>query len=240
MRGSIVDGKDAVKPDRDPPSAPACRETCYHGIGVSPRLVDIEGFTVVRIISGERRGHRFDGPTDAVTRPTSDMVRESIFNILGDRAEGRVVYDLFAGSGALGLEALSRGAEHAVFVEKDRRNFRLIRDNLATLRFEGRGAVIAADAYRWAQTFTIEGIDPVLVLIDPPYRDFGDRPEKIRSLLTALVERLPVGSTIVLEAERDGHQAVLPDISRWDIRKYSRTQIAFLDLDAASGTDEEP
>ena len=66
----------------------------------------------MRIISGERRGHKFDGPTDSVTRPTSDMVRESIFNILGDRAERRVVYDLFAGSGALGLEALSRGAEH--------------------------------------------------------------------------------------------------------------------------------
>ena len=62
----------------------------------------------------------------------------------------------------------------------------------------------------------------------------------VRALLTALVERLPVGSTIVLEAERDGHQAVLPEISRWDIRKYSRTQLAFLDLDAVGGSDEEP
>jgi 16S rRNA (guanine966-N2)-methyltransferase len=193
----------------------------------------------MRIISGERRGHKFDGPTDSVTRPTSDMVRESIFNILGDRAEGRVVYDLFAGSGALGLEALSRGAEHAVFVEKDRRNFRLIRDNIATLRFEGRGAVVAADAYRWAQTFEAEGDAPVLVLIDPPYRDFRERPERVRAMIAALVERLPVGSTIVLEAERDGDAAVLPDIERWDIRKYSRTHIAILDLDAPEDAGEE-
>ena len=166
------------------------------------------------------------------------MVRESIFNILGDRPEGRVVYDLFAGSGALGLEALSRGASHSVFIEKDRRNFRLIRDNIATLRFEGRAAVIAADAYRWAQTFTADGDAPLLILIDPPYRDFGDRPEKIRAVLTSLIERIPIGSTIVLEAERDGHEAVLPDIARWDVRKYSRTQIAFLDLLAPAESDD--
>lgn len=192
----------------------------------------------MRIISGERRGHRFDGPDDSLTRPTSDMVRESIFNILGDRAEGRVVYDLFAGSGALGLEALSRGAEHAVFVEKDRRNFRLIRGNLATLRFEGRGAVVAADAYRWVHAFEADGDAPVLVLIDPPYRDYQDRPEKVRALIATLVERLPASSTIVVEAGRDHHASVLPDIERWDVRKYSRTQIAVRDLDEAGGPGE--
>src|SRR5690242_15865994 len=71
-----------------------------------------DGGRAMRIIAGERRGHKFDGPRGRDTRPTSDLVRESIFNILRDEVEGRPVIDLFAGTGALGLEALSRGAEH--------------------------------------------------------------------------------------------------------------------------------
>src|SRR4051795_13040025 len=126
----------------------------------------------MRIIAGERRGHKFDGPEDRSTRPTSDMVREAIFNILADLPEGRPIYDLFAGTGALGLEALSRGGEHAVFVEKDRKNAALIRRNLATLKLEGRGGVLTADAYKWAKTFTPDIDEPTLVLMDPPYRDF--------------------------------------------------------------------
>jgi 16S rRNA (guanine966-N2)-methyltransferase len=70
----------------------------------------------MRIIAGQRRGHKFDGPRGDSTRPTSELVREAIFNILGDLVAGRLVVDLFAGTGALGLEALSRGAARAIFV----------------------------------------------------------------------------------------------------------------------------
>lgn len=193
----------------------------------------------MRIIAGERRGHKFDGPDDSVTRPTSDMVRESIFNILADRAEGRTAYDLFAGTGALGLEALSRGAAFAIFIEKDRRNLALIRRNLSTLRYQGRGAIVAADAYRWASTFTPEGDEPALVLIDPPYRDYDEKPERIRAMLSELIARLPRGSTVMVESERGQDADALPDPERWDIRKYGRTQIAFLDLDGPE-PDEAP
>src|SRR5947209_5066116 len=95
----------------------------------------------MRIIAGQRRGHKFDGPRDQSTRPTSDLVRESLFNILGESVEGLVVVDLFAGTGALGLEALSRGAERAIFVERNRENVALIRRNIATLRYEDRAQV---------------------------------------------------------------------------------------------------
>ncbi len=185
----------------------------------------------MRIIAGERRGHKFDGPDDASTRPTSDMVREAIFNILSDRPEGRPVYDLFGGTGALGLEALSRGGEFALFVEKDRKNVGLIRRNLAKLRFEGRGGVVAADAYRWAKTFQPENDQPALVLMDPPYRDYADHPDRLRELIATLVERLPRGSTIVVESDRDHEEEVLPDPDSWDIRKYGGTRVAILDLD---------
>lgn len=198
----------------------------------------------MRIIAGERRGHKFDGPDDAVTRPTSDMVREAIFNILSDRPEGRSVYDLFAGTGALGLEALSRGGAVALFVEKDRKNVGLIRRNLATLRFEGRGGVLAADAYRWAKSFQPESDEPALVLMDPPYRDYSDHPGRIRELIVTLIERLPKGSTIVVESDRGHEEEALPDIDMWDLRRYGSTRVAIRDLDefedVADGAPETP
>jgi len=90
---------------------------------------------------------------DIVSRMKADFVREAMFNILGDRVDGRLVIDLFAGTGALGLEALSRGAARAIFVEKKGDNVALIHRNMATLRFEDRASVLAVDAYRWARTF---------------------------------------------------------------------------------------
>jgi 16S rRNA (guanine966-N2)-methyltransferase len=196
----------------------------------------------MRIIAGERRGHKFDGPQDRSIRPTSDMVREAIFNILADVPEGRPVYDLFAGTGALGLEALSRGGAYAVFVEKDRKNAALIRRNLATLKLQGRGGVLAADAYKWAKTFTPDVDEPTLVLMDPPYRDFTDHPQRIRDLIVALIERMPRGSTLVVESDRDHEAEILPDPEAWDIRRYGGTQVAIRDLvaDEPDGADAVP
>jgi len=193
----------------------------------------------MRIISGERRGHKFDGPDDPVTRPTSDMVREAIFNILADRVEELVVYDLFAGTGALGFEAISRGAAFAIFVEKDRRNLALIRRNLATLRFEGRCSIVGADAYRWAATFTPEGDDPAIVFIDPPYRDYEQKPARVRELIANLVQRLPVGSILVVESDRDRdpEEEVLGDRSLWDVRRYGRTEVAIRELDGSESPE---
>ena len=92
----------------------------------------------MRIIAGQRRGHKIDGPRPkADMRPTSDLVRESIFNIVGGLMPGRVAVDLFAGTGAVGLEALSRGAERAIFIEKNRENVGLIHRNIAILRYRG-------------------------------------------------------------------------------------------------------
>jgi 16S rRNA (guanine966-N2)-methyltransferase len=196
----------------------------------------------MRIIAGERRGHKFDGPEGSDTRPTSEMVREAIFNILADRPEDRTVYDLFAGSGALGLESLSRGSNFAIFIEKDRRNHALIKRNIATLKYEGRGSIIVTDAYRWVETYAPENAEPVLVLIDPPYVDFKEKPAKIRAMISTLVEKLPKGSTIVVESERDPESEALPDPELWDVRRYGRTQTAFRDLDddeAADAVEDE-
>jgi 16S rRNA (guanine966-N2)-methyltransferase len=196
----------------------------------------------MRIIAGQRRGHKFDGPRDQVTRPTSDMVRESVFNILGEAVEGMLVIDLFAGTGALGLEALSRGAERAIFIERNRENAALIRRNIATLRYEDRASVIVADAYRWAKSFVSGEAEPVVVFIDPPYADYEDHPERIGKMIEGLVRTLPDGSIISSESSRKTDSEILPDLDRWDIRRYGGTQIAIRtigEIDEPSGDSSE-
>ncbi len=181
----------------------------------------------MRIIAGQRRGHKFDGPKGSSTRPTSDLVRESIFNILGVLVEDRLVVDLFAGTGALGLEALSRGAARTLFIEQNRDNVALIHRNLTTLRFEERGQVRLTDAYRWARAYQPVHDEPLIVLLDPPYREYEDRPQKVNQMLRQLVEKLPPGSAIALESRSNSLDAdILPDPESWDIRRYGGTQIA--------------
>jgi 16S rRNA (guanine966-N2)-methyltransferase len=195
----------------------------------------------MRIIAGQRRGHKIDGPRGRDTRPTSDLVRESMFNILRRVVADRPVIDLFAGTGALGLEALSRGASHALFVERDRENAGLIRRNLATLRYEDRGAVVAADAYRWAKTFAPPPGEPVVVFLDPPYRAIEEQAGKFRTLLADLVAKLPDDSVLVVESGRpfDADVEVLPDLDAWDVRRYGGTYVAVRMLGDEAGLDHE-
>jgi 16S rRNA (guanine966-N2)-methyltransferase len=194
----------------------------------------------MRIIAGQRRGHKFDGPKGSGTRPTSDLVRESIFNILGELVSDKIVIDLFAGTGALGFEALSRGAARAIFVEQNRENVALIYRNLATLRFEDRARVFTADAYRWARGF--EPIDdaPLVVFLDPPYREYEERPRKVNQLLEGLIRRLPAESVIAAESSRTLDETILPELAKWDIRRYGGTQIAIRILAPGAGPVGEP
>ncbi len=119
----------------------------------------------MRIVAGSRKGHRIEAPKGATTRPTSDFVREAAFNLIGP-VDGAVVIDLFAGSGAMGLEALSRGAASCLFVESDRAACRTIGANLEKLRLDAR--VLCQDA---ARALAAERGAYDLVLLDPPYDD---------------------------------------------------------------------
>lgn len=181
----------------------------------------------MRIIAGQRRGHKFDGPrATADMRPTSDMVRESLFNIVGGLMPGRLAIDLFAGTGALGLEALSRGAALAIFVEKNRQSVGLIHRNIATLRYQDRAQVRLADAYRWVRGFQPAGLQPIAVFLDPPYREYEIHRGEMSQMIRSLQEKLPPESVIALEVGRDLDGEILADIDFWDIRRYGETQIA--------------
>jgi 16S rRNA (guanine966-N2)-methyltransferase len=132
----------------------------------------------VRIIAGTHRGARIAAPKGLATRPTGDRVREAAFNLIGPVDDARVL-DLFAGSGAMGLEALSRGAASVTFVESDRAACRTIADNLAKLRLTG-ARVTCGDAV-WALRQETRTYD--LVLVDPPYEAWDELEPKLAELL---------------------------------------------------------
>ena len=123
----------------------------------------------MRIIAGSRKGHRIDAPVGRGTRPTSDRVRENVFNLVAPWVEDAHVLDLFAGSGALGIEALSRGAERAVFVDSSAAACRVIERNLDKLRLTG-ARVVQSDVARHLATDT-QTYD--LIFCDPPYEDYA-------------------------------------------------------------------
>ena len=141
----------------------------------------------MRIIAGSRRGHTIHAPQGLDTRPTSDRVRENVFNLVGP-LEDATVLDLYAGSGALGLEALSRGAARAVFVEHDADAVRTIERNLDRLRLTG-ARVVRGDAVTTLAQEAASGRKYDLVLIDPPYGMYPDlQPQLARYVPPVLAE----------------------------------------------------
>jgi 16S rRNA (guanine966-N2)-methyltransferase len=139
----------------------------------------------VRIVAGSRKGHRIDAPKGVVTRPTGDRVREALFSILGEVEDARAL-DLFAGSGALGLEALSRGASSCVFVERDRLAARVIQSNLEKLRLTG-AVVLARDVVGALREERDRGRRYDLVLADPPYEDWVGHETALADLLPSVL-----------------------------------------------------
>ena len=203
----------------------------------------------MRIIAGERRGHKIDGPKGKTTRPTSDLVRESVFNLLREEVPDRVVVDLFAGTGALGLEALSRGAARAIFIEQNRSNVALIYRNLATLRYEDRGHVLTGDAYRWVRAFVPIDDTPMVVMLDPPYREYDLHAARLNQMIAELLVKLPEGSAILVESGRTLDDTILPGFDSWDVRRYGGTQVGLrsvirdestLDVEEAGLSDFHP
>ncbi len=177
----------------------------------------------VRIIGGTWRSRRVNFAIDAGIRPTPDRVRETLFNWLRNEVPGARCLDLFAGSGVLGLEALSRGARHATFVEKSATAAQLIRDCLKT--FGGTGAVIETDAARWlglAPPASAQPQDPAglragpfdLVFLDPPFAQ--DWLPRILASLHAGAWVAP-GGLVYLECERGSGAPALP--LGWDMLK---------------------
>jgi 16S rRNA (guanine966-N2)-methyltransferase len=159
-------------------------------------------------------------PRGKVTRPTSDRVREALFAMLGE-LEGATVLDLFAGAGALGIEALSRGAARAVFVERDPAAVRVLRENLVGLGLEPPEAVVRrADALRALQSARAHEETYDLVFIDPPYGRAPEWGSRLRALLPSL---LKPAARIVVESDRRAPLELQADVERES--RYGDTSI---------------
>jgi 16S rRNA (guanine966-N2)-methyltransferase len=176
----------------------------------------------MRVVAGSRKGHKLAAPRGLDTRPTSDRVRENIFNLVGP-VDDATVLDLFAGSGALGIEALSRGAASAVFVDHDADAVRTIERNLDRLRLTG-ARVVHGDVVRAIAQEAIAGAKYDLVLVDPPY---GMLTEIQPLLARHLPPLLAADGLLVVESDaRSEPELPLPGRTS---RKYGQTRVTLFE-----------
>jgi len=176
----------------------------------------------VRVVAGTHGGRRLVAPPGHATRPTSDRVREALFSVLGPSVQGARVLDLYAGSGALGIEALSRGAASAVFVDRAPQAIQAVRANLAALGIEAD--VRRTEARTWLRTASARADAYDLVFLDPPYRRAGELGRELSERLTAV---LAPGARVVTESDRrDPLELELPLL---DERRYGDTVIRIHD-----------
>lgn len=150
-----------------------------------------------------------------------DRVREAVFNLLGPSVKGKLALDLFAGTGALGLEALSRGAVRAVFLERHHPTAQIIRENITTLGVQSIAEVISANTFlrgRWQQT--LDPAIPWLIFASPPYAFWIDRAEEMMDLMGFLFQSAPAESVLVAESDDQFDMRRLPDPEGWDVRTY--------------------
>ena len=178
---------------------------------------------MMRIVAGVLGGRRLHAPKGAAIRPTADRVREAIFSILGPAVAGAEVLDLFAGTGAMGLEALSRGASRAVFVDQSVHAVRLIRSNVEVCQVADRVRVIHGSVNQAIRRLAGHGETFDLIFIDPPYgRD------SIQKTLLSLDEVTRSGTVVVAEhGSRDPLPVQIQEWSQTEARRYGDTSIAF-------------
>ena len=159
-----------------------------------------------------------------------DRLRESVFDVLATAVVGKHAIDLFAGTGALGLEALSRGAARATLIERHFPTARLIEQTIASLGVAERASVYAGDAFLWPRQrldWTKLTEQPWLVLCSPPWAFFADRSADMVALITLLRERAPAESVFVVEADETFDFGLLAHIDPWELRDYPPARIGF-------------
>ena len=174
----------------------------------------------LRVVGGEARGRRLKTPKGI--RPTQGIVKEAIFNLVGPAVDGVHVLDLFAGSGALGIEALSRGAAAVTFVDREPRGLAILRQNLDALDLKARANVVRGDVVRWLESSPEQIKQAGFVFMDPPYED----PVLDRALKA--IDREVTGATVLVEHSR---RQELPSLAHLQVdrqRRYGDTVVTVL------------
>jgi 16S rRNA (guanine966-N2)-methyltransferase len=185
--------------------------------------------TQVQIVAGTLRGRRMTVFVHEGLRPTPQAVREALFSILGNAVPGRPFYDVFAGSGVVGLEAVSRGASVAQLIDADAKQVSAIQKYASQFGVAGRVQVLRADGYRWAERWVpLAKAGPVNLFLSPPFPDL--EPGKVvhfLQLVNTLLAKAPVESVLTIQAEDGFPINELPELDTWDVRTYGRNVLLF-------------
>ena len=174
----------------------------------------------MRIIGGSLGGRKLLYSGDQRTRPMKDRVREAVFNLLGDEVVGKHAVDLFAGTGALALEALSRGAAQATLIEKHFPTANVIRQNAEQLGVSERCQIEPADTFIWVRRGPQLGPAAWLVFCSPPFAFYNERRSEMIEIIGLLMRQAPAESLFVVEADLGFDFAELPHAVDWAIREY--------------------
>ena len=194
----------------------------------------------MRVIAGSAKGHKLQPVPGESTRPITDRAKEALFSILGDWLREARVLDLFGGSGAVGIEALSRGAAYVCFVERNRKAVQTIQANLQHTKLAGRGQVIQGDSFAFLQSYQGEPFD--LIYIAPP--QYQGLWIKALTLVDGRPDLLaPFGTVIVQIHPREKTPVELTRLEEYDSRRYGSTRLIFYaaaeDLAAEEAEEEE-
>jgi len=180
---------------------------------------------ILRVISGIAKGHKLKTVKGSTTRPTSDMVKESLFNIIAEYVPDARVLDLFAGTGNLGIEALSRGARYAVFVDKSRECIRIIRENLIHTRLLEKAEIIQANSIEYIKKLSHTDSKFDIIFMDPPYNE---------NLIVPVLDIIGNGDIIsengIIAVERTNKNEIPEQIGcliKFKDRKYGTTSLSF-------------
>ena len=182
--------------------------------------------TKLRIIGGSLGGRQIQYSGDQRTRPMKNRVREAMFNLVGPWVKNTYTIDLFAGTGAVGLESVSRGSIGATLIEKHFPTARIIQDNVRSLSLEGNVDVVSGDAFHWldhrmVSEFQPPGGIPWSMFFCPPYDFYIERQQEMLRMINTMLGRSPQGSRVIIESDTRFSHDVLPEPELWDVREYA-------------------
>ncbi len=184
----------------------------------------------MRIIAGQFRGRNLLAPASDTTRPITDRVKQSLFDIIAGDLPDAVVYDCFAGTGSMGLESLSRGSKLVFFFEADRSALGLLKQNITALQTEAQSRIIPGDLFRWfSHTIPADTDKPTVIFLDPPYRFITQRGDDLRTLIRSMIQQhLMPGGYIVLRHDAHDQLGLPADTVEFDRREYGGMVLRFI------------
>ncbi len=212
-----LSGSKSARPSRRPPKG-------KHASGKPAKP------TKLRIIGGDMRGRPIVYHGEEFTRPMKDNIRENLFNILGRAVKNAICFDMFAGTGALALESISRGAIRSVAIEQSRRAIGFIEKTAENLGVGDQLKVLNGDAFRLGPDLLGPPSDDTawIVYLCPPYILWEENLEQLNSLIISFQRHSPPGSVLVAETEKEFDHDKLPK-GDWDLREYGGTRLAFIE-----------